>query len=484
MTRAGDCMGKWRMGRLLAGVTVSASLLAAQADRQGEERIENLVVVVRTADSAGAGILFGTRLGRLWLLTANHVVRRGGEAAPSINVELRWRPGERIPAQLQDTADPDLDVAVLSVAAPAPANLLHFDLLGDPGRMKRGDGVYSVGHPNGKLWEASARPDILSRSDGVHLFFQSSFVAPGHSGGALLNDRWELVGMLRSDQPPEGEAIGIDRILLWLTANRFQVDLRRTGVPGTLAEVETQIREDVVYACRSVAAFRSNATEIKGAKVVAGLSAALGKVEGSTSFEAARSQVVGALYRCLAGGYLIDEGREVADKVGIALPYLRRSLEHDPQQAFLRQNTAYLEKFLREYGGNAGYLKDHLGEYLTAVYQVLEGSNSPGIAEFVNAMVAKAVGPEAPAKSWLMKEATTPPLEEYLDGLRLLIKEKNKVDVTVEVTSQTLPNGLVEVSGKVGPNSFSWIVDHPNRRYTSNNDFTRKFMELITKPKQ
>ena len=481
MTRAGSTLWKTRVGRLLTGVVASASLLRAQPGGQGEEQIKNLVVVVRTADSAGAGILFAAQGGGLWLLTANHVVRRGGQAAPSIDVEFRWRPGERTPAQLQDNFDTGLDVAVLSVAASAPANLLHFDLLGDATSVKRGDAVYTVGHPNGKLWEAGVRPDAMSQSDGIHLFFQSGFVAPGHSGGALVNDRWELIGMLRSDQPPDGEAIGIDRIVLWLAASRFELDLRRTGVPGTLLELETQIREDVLYACRSVAAFRGS-NDIKSAKVVAGLSDALGKVEGSSRFSGVRSQLVGAMYRCLAGGYLIDENLEVAEKVRIALPYLGRSLESDPQQALLRQNTAYLEKFLLEYRGNGSYLKEHMAEYLTAVYEVLEGRNSSGIAESVRSMVSKLVGPEAEARNWLMKEAITPPLEDFLDGLRLLIKKEKNLDVTVDVTSEMLANGLVEVSGKVGPNAFSWIVDYPNRKYAGNSDFTRQFMDVITKP--
>jgi hypothetical protein len=83
-----------------------------------------------------------------------------------------------------------------------------------------------------------------------------------------------------------------------------------------------------------------------------------------------------------------------------------------------------------------------------------------------------------------MKDAISPPLEDFLDGLRLLIKKEKNLDVTVDVESKTLPDGLVEVSAKVGPNAFSWIVDYAQKKYTSNNDFTMQFMELITKKKE
>jgi S1-C subfamily serine protease/Tol biopolymer transport system component len=470
--------------QLLACMALAVSEMSGQVDRQAEEQIKNLIVVVRTsfADGAdtGAGILFSAEPGRLLLLTANHVVRKGAQAAKTVDVEFRWRPGEQVTAQLLEASDPILDLAVVSVSALAPPNLLRFDRLGNPEKVNRGDPVFAVGHPNGKLWESSERPDVMSQKDGIHLFFQSSFIRPGHSGGALVNDKWELIGMLRSDQPPNGEAIGIDRIVPWLVANQFKVDLRRPGVPSSLVEFESQIHDDVVYACGTLSTFRGN-NDIKGEKIVPRLSAALEKVEGSPEFTQAASPTIGALYRCLGGAYLIDSELQLPDKLRIALPYLRQSLDHQPEQPLLRQNVAGLEKFERGYGGDSSYLRDHVGDYFVNVLEIVEGKESPEITEYANQMVAAAVGPEAQAKDWLMKHATTPPLEDYLDGLRLMIKKEKNLDFAVEVESKTLPGGLVEVSAKVGPNAFSWIVDYAQKKYTSNNDFTKQFMELITR---
>lgn len=378
---------------ILAGMALAASQMSGQADRQTEDQIKNLIVVVRSsfADGAdtGAGILFRAEPGHLLLLTANHVVRRGGSAA-AVDVEFRWNPGKRVKAQLLEAFDPILDLAVVSASAPAPPNLLHFDRLGNPEKVSSGDSVFTVGHPNGIFWEASERPDVMSDKDGIHLFFQSNSIRPGHSGGALLNDKWELIGMLRSDQPPHGEAIGIDRIVPWLTANQFKVDLKLAGVPASLLEFESQIRDDVLYGCRAVAAFRGN-NNIKGEKLVPGLSALTEKVEGSPELSQAASVSIGAIYRCLGGAYLIDSELELSDKLRIALPYLRHSLDHQPDQPLFRKNLLSLEKFQREFGGNVEYLKDHLADYLVNLFEILEGKESHEINDYVKVMIAQPI---------------------------------------------------------------------------------------------
>ncbi|HZT28628.1 MAG TPA: hypothetical protein VFA33_02005 [Bryobacteraceae bacterium] len=122
---------------LIAAIAVSGLSPAGAALNPGEEQIKNLVVVVRSAfprgaRDLGAGIIFGAALHRLYILTANHVVRQGVETAQAVDVEFRWLPGERSGARLLSTADTGLDVAVLSVETAAPPGLLHFDRLGIP----------------------------------------------------------------------------------------------------------------------------------------------------------------------------------------------------------------------------------------------------------------------------------------------------------------------------------------------------------------
>ena len=86
---------------------------------------------------------------------------------------------------------------------------LPFDRLGDPLALERGDPIFLLGHPNGLPWRVNtvAERFIERRTD--FLDFESNLIAAGHSGGALLNGSRELVGMLKSDQAPYGEAISI-----------------------------------------------------------------------------------------------------------------------------------------------------------------------------------------------------------------------------------------------------------------------------------
>jgi hypothetical protein len=102
--------------------------------------------------------------------------------------------------------------------------------------------------------------------------------------------------------------------------------------------------------------------------------------------------------------------------------------------------------------------------------------------------VAKAqedISLESQAKHWLLEDAPpNPPLSAWLDGLSMMIKEKNSdIDATVKVTTTVLESGLVEVQAKVGPNILLFQVDYSRRKYYSMNKFTTDFMNLIAKEK-
>ena len=74
-----------------------------------------------------------------------------------------------------------------------------------------------------------------------------------------------------------------------------------------------------------------------------------------------------------------------------------------------------------------------------------------------------------------------PPLRAWMDGIQMMVKEKTKLDVPVEITSEVLDSGLVQVQAKVGTNILLWQVDYPKRKYYSMNKFTIDFMALIAK---
>jgi Trypsin-like peptidase domain len=470
----------FRIVCVLAFVLAAVSGTSAQVNQQQQEQIKNLLVVVRTTfadDSAiGAGILFSAEPGRLCFVTAKDIVQKGGETAKSIDVEFRWRPGQRVQAELLNMPESGLGFVVVSVPVSAPPDLLRFDLLGNTAAVNRGDPVIVVGHPNGRLWEAATRPGLISQNDGIRLFFQSNFLAPGSEGSALLNERAELIGMVASDQPPRGEAIGMDRIVLWLKANRQMMDLRPPGAPSPLAQLENEIRDDVTDACGSLGVMTSGHT-VRGETILAKLAAPVGKVEADARFSGAQSGLIGNMYRCLGAAYLLHSKLELPEKIPIAVPYLKRSLDFNPAQPLLRNNIAYLEQFQKNRGGN-------IREYVRNLFQVIDGKDNPASAKIADQLAGYTQDLEFQAKQWFMKEATIPAIQDFLDILRIRLKQETNVDAAVEVNSRKLANGLVEVTAKVGPDSFSWTVDYPNRSYTCNDEFTQKIMAVSVKPKQ
>ena len=227
-------------GALLAA-TVAAAPLAAQGE-SGE--VEQLVVMIRSTldgkESIGAGIIFGASNDRLYVVTANHVVRHGADEASDIRVELRSLPGEPVRATLTTAFDAKLDLAVLSIAGVKAAGIdvakIPFDRLGSPTSLSRGDGVFALGYPQGRPWGTNVAPAPISSTSDSLLTFETTLVSPGHSGGALLNQRREIVGVLLSVQPPDATARSITQAIAQLKEWRFPVALR-----GRFAMAEPEV---------------------------------------------------------------------------------------------------------------------------------------------------------------------------------------------------------------------------------------------------
>lgn len=212
-----------------------------------EERIKPLIVMItcRLGDkeSFGAGIIFGYAGSRIYIATANHVVRQGTDEAKNVRVRFKWLPGESIEAKLLEHVDINLDLAVLVVGDRLETDFksLPFDQLGDSTSLKRGHSVHSIGNPRGQQWRVNVTPDRVSDKVGDTISFESGFIGPGHSGGALLNERWELVGMIKADEPPDGVAVNIRSILN--TLHRWDYPVKLTG--SALVRPETDIQSNV-----------------------------------------------------------------------------------------------------------------------------------------------------------------------------------------------------------------------------------------------
>lgn len=231
----------WRVRRLCAttstviAATIGATHLAAQGSPQGEpSEVEQLVVMIRCTldgqESIGAGIIFGAANDRLYVVTANHVLRLGTTEATNIRVELRSLPGEPVLATLTTTFDAKRDLAVLSISGVKAAGIdvarIPFDRLGAPSSLARGDGVFALGYPQGRPWGSNVAPAPISSTSDSLITFETTLVSRGQSGGALLNQRREIVGLLLNVQPPEATARSITQVIALLREWRFPVALR------------------------------------------------------------------------------------------------------------------------------------------------------------------------------------------------------------------------------------------------------------------
>lgn len=186
--------------------------------------------MVRNELGSGAGILLSRDGDRVYIATANHVVRQGGEDATAIDVQLKALSPRWLRAKLLPPAgDPELDLAILAVDLPPDSNLdfcaLPLHLGGDSTQLRRGDPVYPVGYPGGVLWAMPLAPDHATQVFPSQISFESQFVRVGFSGGALLNKHGEIVGMIAADEPPFGRAVPLRLILDAVRAAGYPVQL-------------------------------------------------------------------------------------------------------------------------------------------------------------------------------------------------------------------------------------------------------------------
>lgn len=217
---------------LLAGAAFSSSQTppprsqAAQPQPPAappEDLAKQLVVMIRgklaDVDVIGAGLIFGIDQDRIYVVTANHVVRQGPQTAVTgLQVLFKWLPGEWTDARLLSDFDADLDVAVIAVPGARSLILnrrLMFDRLG--GEPQRKDQVFTVGYPGGQQWFSRVTADIVSGTTSDLVTFETTFLQPGSSGGALVNGNWEILGLVKQDQPPNGVAVRMDRVVEKLT---------------------------------------------------------------------------------------------------------------------------------------------------------------------------------------------------------------------------------------------------------------------------
>lgn len=187
----------------------------------------------------GTGIILSTSRQMVSILTAYHVV----EEAERISVKFFGHPTEDYGARLFERYDEDSDVAVVYIRTlRIPRNIFRLQL-GDPSKINELDKVIAIGHPSSHEWEFSTGE---VRSPELSQFRVSGdAVDPGNSGGALLNEQFQLIGLLTKESHRDGIALKIDHVLeilkRWKISSDFKRDSKKwpwivaAGVAGGIA---------------------------------------------------------------------------------------------------------------------------------------------------------------------------------------------------------------------------------------------------------
>ena len=159
------------------------------------------VVLVQTNDGHGSGFLISPDG---YILTNHHVV---GAAA---TVRVRWADGSEGPAQVL-RSDRHRDIALLKVASPSGKALALKTAL-----PAQGDVVFAVGAPLDPSLQGTLTRGIVSANrvrDGQPVIQSDVAVTHGNSGGPLLNEHGEVVGITDYRVEENGLGVGLNMFI-------------------------------------------------------------------------------------------------------------------------------------------------------------------------------------------------------------------------------------------------------------------------------
>lgn len=167
-----------------------AETLSSASTRTIERAQESVVQVRSRGRGAGAGVIWDA----CGLVLTNHHVLAGRRRGGKVQVTLH---DSRVLDTEVARRSSDLDLALLRVVDSSGA--LPAAPVGDSDALRVGELVFAVGHPWGRLGVVTA--GIVSGLDAAHgpgrmRYIQSDVsLAPGNSGGPLLNARGRVVGI-------------------------------------------------------------------------------------------------------------------------------------------------------------------------------------------------------------------------------------------------------------------------------------------------
>lgn len=231
-------------GWLAAVVCLAPAMAAAQPTglSKGEQTawgvIDDVVRIQVTAPDGssgeqGFGFVFGERDNTLYVATADHVVRKGGEAMGTVTVTFHHDQGHALPASLLDLQKPPKqgDLAVLELSAPAHY-VPQWPPMSSIDSLVPGTRAWRIGKRGN--WLPATTPGEFAEQDGIWLMFDGLDTPPGCSGGPIVTEDG-IIGMVVADGGNAGFASNVLPIDTIRIATRFWQlpwDLSPAGVPS------------------------------------------------------------------------------------------------------------------------------------------------------------------------------------------------------------------------------------------------------------
>jgi serine protease Do len=149
------------------------------------ERVNPAVVMVRGNNGRGSGFII--RDDGL-IVTNAHVVKGEAEVVTVMMADGKTE----IPADVVGFANNGVDLALLKINRSAKFPIVS---LGDTGSIKVGDPVYAIGTPLQELNLNTFTSGIVSAIRTGDLIQHNAAINSGNSGGPLLNDKGQLIGV-------------------------------------------------------------------------------------------------------------------------------------------------------------------------------------------------------------------------------------------------------------------------------------------------
>ncbi|HKI04293.1 MAG TPA: PEGA domain-containing protein [Thermoanaerobaculia bacterium] len=222
---------------IVAGIC-AAPLKAQQAKadlfQDGEDRAQLLVVRITAPTTEGAGILFHFDSKYAYGITARHVLFQQGRKVEGLQAHFQAWPHKQFPVEAhrlhheEDLAVFRADLSDLNLSVSEILRFIPLDQLGSSLDLDPGNPLHSMGHSTVGGWISPKKEIQFAKADeGNKNAFLFELPCPqGHSGGAVFDGNWQLVGMMIEEELPYCRALRIEPILKIVQAWKLDISLR------------------------------------------------------------------------------------------------------------------------------------------------------------------------------------------------------------------------------------------------------------------